>query len=266
MKLTKRISCVVLALMMTLAVFSVSTPVSAATKAEKRAVPAKVRIYPQSYNNFAIEFDYDNVGDQIKNLNTSSKNLVAKQTYQHSESATYTSPENYARIGLYAKKTGKYTVSFDIYSKDGKVKRSSKKVTVYVKDDSPVKSVAFAGKTIFTSTPSASNVSHVSYTNKKSGKISIKMSKGYTLKKIQIRTYDKNGNAVVKTVKNNKKIILGQYGSGYSNEYQSSYNEDYWYSYWYSNIEAATDIIVTYKDKWSKQDVTRSYCIYRLAK
>lgn len=147
MKFMKKFSCMALAFLMLITVFGVPTTVSAAETA-KRSVPKKVRIYSDVYDNYAIEFDYANAGDQIKNLKTSSKNLVARQTRQNSasEENSTSADDNSADIGLYAKKEGQYTVSFDIYSRDGSIKRSSHKVTVYAKNDSPVKSIKLAGK------------------------------------------------------------------------------------------------------------------------
>lgn len=256
MKMTKRISSLILALLMVITVFALPTPVAAA---ERGSVPSKVRVYSGSYDNTAISFNYVNAGDQIKNLKSSSKNLIVKQTYQREESESYssTTPSNYAQIGVYAKKEGTYTVSFDIYSKDGSVKRSSHKVKVYAKNDSPVSSIKLGGKSLWESSSA--------FTTMKSGKLSIKMASGYTLKKITIRTYDKNGKTVEKVVKNNKKITLGQYGYSYSYDYQSSYNPEYWYAYWSKSISAPTYIEITYKDKWTKQNETVTYSVVRLA-
>lgn len=81
----------------------------------------------------------------IKNIKTSSKNLIAKNTHYYTTSSDDTYTDTFASIGLYAKKTGKYKVTYNICDKSGN-KLSSGKVTVYVKNDLPVKSVKFAGK------------------------------------------------------------------------------------------------------------------------
>ncbi|MFR7962031.1 MAG: hypothetical protein ACLU6P_17385 [Roseburia intestinalis] len=107
----------------------------------------------------------------IKNIKTSSKNLIAKNTHYYTTSSDDTYTDTFASIGLYAKKTGKYKVTYNICDKSGN-KLSSGKVTVYVKNDLPVKSVKFAGKEV-----------NYALTSKKSGKLSVKMNKGYTLKK-----------------------------------------------------------------------------------
>ena len=180
MKNLKKLSCLLLALALAFGVLAVpSMPVQAAAKA---TVPKKVRIWRGGHNDYGISVKYANSGDQIKHLKSSSKSLVVKWT-EHSEATGSQSDSDYykqASIGLYAKKDGTYIVKFDIYSKDGKTKRSSHKVTVYARSDSPSKSIKFAGKDI------------PSYTTKKKGKLSVKMSKGYKLNKIEVITYDKN--------------------------------------------------------------------------
>lgn len=254
MRLFKKISSMVLALAMAITLMAV--PNATVSAADRGSIPSKIRIYPGNYDNYAIEFSYKNAGDQIKNLKTNNKNLIARQTAHREESEAYSSdPDNYASIGLYAKKEGKYTVSFDIYSKNGKVKRSSHKVTVYAKSDSPVNYVKLDGKYTW----------DYSMMTQKSAKLSVKMAKGYTLKSIQIRTYDKNGKEVVKKVKNNQKITLGQYGYSYSYSYQSSYNPESYYSYWSKNMNAQTLIEITYKDKYTKQLDTTTYSVSRLS-
>lgn len=256
MKLIKRMTCAFFALLMVITMIAVPTPTLAAeTTQAKTSVPTKVRVYPQSYDNSAISFDYANAGDKIANLKTSSKNLVARQTYHRTEVGT-SSDENVAEIGLYAKKAGKYTVSFDIYSEDGSVKRSSHKITVFAKADAPVSSVKLDGK----------DLSEYAYTmvNKKSAKLSVKMTKGYKLQKIVVRTYDKDGKYVEKAAKNNKKITLGKYPYSYTYSYASSYS-NYRYNYWKKYLNAPTYIEITYKDKWTKQSETITYMVSRLA-
>ena len=44
----------------------------------------------------------------IKNIKTSSKNLIAKNTHYYTTSSDDTYTDTFASIGLYAKKTGKY--------------------------------------------------------------------------------------------------------------------------------------------------------------
>lgn len=127
-------------------------------------------------------------------------------------------------------------------------KLSSGKVTVYVKNDLPVKSVKFAGKEV-----------NYALTSKKSGKLSVKMNKGYTLKKITVTTYNKAGKEVVKTMKNNSTLKLGEYAYIFDNSYSSGRN----YS---TSLAARTKITITYIDKYTKQKCESIYSISRLAK
>ena len=183
----------------------------------------------------------------VKNIKTNSKNLIAKNTRYYTSTSTdeYTNP--YAEIGLYAKKEGTYKVTYNICDKAGK-KLSSGKVTVYAKNDSPVKSAKFANKEI-----------NSALTGKTSGKLSISMNKGYKLKKITVATYDKSGKEVVKNFKNNSTLKLGQYAYISRNTYSDS-------SSYYTSLAARTTITVTYVDKYTKQECKLVYIIRRLAK
>ena len=146
----------------------------------------------------------------IKNIKTNSKNLIAKNTHYYTTSSDDTYTDTFASIGLYAKKTGKYKVTYNICDKSGN-KLSSGKVTVYVKNDLPVKSVKFAGK------------------------------------------------EVVKTMKNNSTLKLGEYAYIFDNSYSSGRN----YS---TSLAARTKITITYIDKYTKQKCESIYSISRLAK
>ena len=96
-------------------------------------------------------------------------------------------------------------------------------------------------------------------TSKKSGKLSVKMNKGYTLKKITVTTYNKAGKEVVKTMKNNSTLKLGEYAYIFDNSYSSGRN----YS---TSLAARTKITITYIDKYTKQECESIYSISRLAK
>ncbi len=247
MKIMKKVVSLMLALVLTIGLMSIpATDVSAASKA---TVTSKIRIYPGDLWNQTIDVSYVNCGDKIKNLKTSSANLLARQSSQISSS----SDPGTANITLYAKKAGTYKVSFDIYSRDGKTKRSSHAVTVYAKSDLPMKSFKFANSTkdLFT------------LTTKTKGKIAASLNKGYTLKKIQVITSDKNGEKVTKTVKNNSTITLGIYAD-YDN-WGYDYDDNY-YDSWSTDLVARTQIIITYLDKYTHLEDTTYYNIYRIAK
>ena len=107
-----------------------------------------LRIYSRSQSNSDIHINLPKGKVcYVKNIKTNSKNLIAKNTRYYTSTSTdeYTNP--YAEIGLYAKKEGTYKVTYNICDKAGK-KLSSGKVTVYAKNDSPVKSAKFANKEI----------------------------------------------------------------------------------------------------------------------
>lgn len=184
----------------------------------------------------------------VKNIKTGSKNLIAKNTYYYTSTSSDEYAAPYASIGLYAKKKGKYVVSYDICDKAGK-KLSSGKTTVYVSDDQPIKSVKFDKKYLSSA-----------ITFKKSGKLSISMNKGYKLKKITVTTYNKSGKEVVKTVRNNSTIKLGEYAQIYDNSYSDGSR------YFSTSLAARTQIKITYTDKYTKQKCESSYTINRLAK
>ena len=87
-------------------------------QAKASTAPAKVhaRVLSESYINVKLA-----AGDyKIANLKSSSKkNLIVRTTsiYSDSESVNYSS----ARISMYAKKKGKYKVSFDVVDRNNKV-------------------------------------------------------------------------------------------------------------------------------------------------
>ena len=282
MKSLKKLCSVILTLALFVTLFSSSAFSSeAATKSVaqlKKAIPSKVRIYPNSeYTSNGVKVYINNDENYITNIKTSSKNLKAKVAYKNYYSS---SEDNYASIGLYATKEGTYKLSFDVFNKKGGKKLFTKKVTVYAKADAPFKSIKYAG---------SSNLYDIQ--KKASGKLSVKLNKGYKLKSIEVGTYsyidqvDKNEtseNSVAiekkystelkyKKVKNNAKITLGTIPSSYYNyRYENEKNDYSSYLYVYkslsSDLIANTNIRITYIDKYTKEEVTTSYTIRRFAK
>lgn len=134
-----------------------------------------------------------NPDDHIANIKSSSRNLLAKKTrtdyttsttrHWESDLQTYvtdsqTIKSNYA-ISIFGKKKGSYTVTFDVIGADNTVK-CTKSVKVRVRSRNytkPVKSITYAGKDIS---------SYSSYMRKTSGKLKVKLRKGYSL--VSIRT------------------------------------------------------------------------------
>lgn len=272
MKSMKQIVCTILTLCLCVGLFMIpSTPVSAATTPSV-SKNVDVYYYPSypDVNDYAISVNLGTYGKNIKNIKTNSKNLKAKLT-----SLNLNTTQNTGYIGVYAKKTGNYKVTFDVYNaKNKKVKSLSVKVRVLSAVSSnnyPFKSLTFDGKYYDYSTL---------YT-KGSVKINVKMNKGYKLKKIEYRTYSKptvtyststsksisNTEKTTKTA-NGKAIKLGRYASysGYSYVYESTYSPDYNYEShnMYTSLLAPTTVTITYQDK-KKQIRTISYTLFRVA-
>ena len=147
MKLFKQITCAVLTLCLCAGLLLIpSAPVSAATgpSAPKAVVVSYYKNYPM-VNDSAISVQLGTNGKNIKNIKTSSKDLKAKVTR-----LSLSSSSNSGYVGVYAKKTGKYTVSFDVYNaQNKKIKKFTVKVNVTeptFSNNSPFKSVTFNNK------------------------------------------------------------------------------------------------------------------------
>ena len=171
MKIFKRTVCLFLAFCLCAGMLLLQPQSTVSAAVRNKPTTTVLRMSSNSFDSSAI---YVNLPKAkvcyIKNIKTSSKNLIAKNTHYYTTSSDDTYTDTFASIGLYAKKTGKYKVTYDICDKSGN-KLSSGKVTVYVKNDLPVKSVKFAGKEV-----------NYALTSKKSGNLSVKLNNGYTLK------------------------------------------------------------------------------------
>ena len=276
MKLQKRRGMMLAALFLVIGLMlGMTAAVSAKEKVTK--LPTSVRMYPGSASS-VITFTLPAYGDVVKNVKVNSKDVIARVTgydvYRHSETYSGDS-EDYktVSIGAYSKKEGKYKISFDIYSAKGK-KKSSKRVNLFVKSDSPFYKVTYAGKPY-----------NYGEDVPKSGKFKVVMSKGYKLKKLEVGTYkqtkDKDDETrvesemVYKTFKNGAKIKLGTKGYHYAYSWGSlkqEENDDDYYSgyssysrYLNKDLEARTEIRITYIDKWTKKEATTYYDFNRLA-
>ncbi len=201
MKNMKRIISLLMAFVMIITIGSFSSlSVKASDTAAKVSVysviPKKVRTYVQSQKSQNIYFEHS--GDKITDLKTNSKNLFAKVTYKndHSYLSTYESEldgkdvtwECYgrARITFYARKAGTYKVTFKIKDSTGKKTYKSVSMTVYASDEGAVKSVKVGKNLLYTSSDKKSEYSKINYLAiGKSGKISVKMNKGYKISAIE---------------------------------------------------------------------------------
>ena len=279
MKLMKQIVCTILTLCLCAGLLLVpSTPVSAATSP---SAPKNVDVfYYENYpdvNDYAILVNLGSTGQTIKNIKTNSTNLKAKLTQL--SISTYSSTRT-GYVGVYAKKTGNYKVSFDVYNaKNKKVKSLSVNVRVIkptASNSYPFKSITFDGK--------AYNYTTTLYT-KNSVKVDVKMNSGYTLKSIEYKTYSKpkvtsststSTNTTneqlttkVKKIKNNMtfSLKLGHYADYYAYDYaySSTYSDYSYESHSLStNVLAPTIVVITYQTK-DKQTRTAMYTLYRIA-
>lgn len=238
----RRIVCALSALCMMLTLLVVPTGQAAASVA-----PQKEHIQVKQRDSFIVEFEK---GDyKIANLKANNSNLILRTTYVNSfdkESSYETEhPYGYAEIGMYAKKKGTYTVTFDVIGR-GNTVRKSHSVKVYATNDYAIKKAEFAGKTEF-----------YGISSKAKGKFKVTMTKGYQLKSISVTTYNKAGKAVTKKVKNGQAITLGKYRSKRIYEQSSKWDD------WYADLLAETEITVTYKDKYTREEKTAYYTLFR---
>lgn len=129
--------------------------------------------------------------------------VTEKKVYVANEDAAPNGSYGTYYIRLYATKAGTSTVSYQVYDNTGaKVKKVKVKVTA--KEVTPFASVTFAGKSLLVDqTKGATNANTIggdkfvnSYTTKKSGKVRIKMNKGYKL--VKVITGTENGYTVKK--------------------------------------------------------------------
>lgn len=251
MKSFKRIISFIFTIALLCGLFTGATTTQAA---EKAAVTSKIHIYtgwPDTYSR-AIQITYAEGGDYIDSIQSSSKNLVAMQVYQSTTSDIESGMPNAARIGLYAKKEGEYTVTFNICDINGKVKEKGVTTTVYAYDESPVKIIKFANKDIETY-----GLLEESVTN---GVIKVAMNSGYKLKKIEysaLKLNDEKTETVTTytKVKNGSKIKINELPYFYSYSYKDDYS-NYFNEYWDTDMVAYTEIKLTYTDKYTKEETT----------
>lgn len=218
--------------------------------------------YVSNYNYGGGAYTYirlDNDGDRIANVKSGSANLLAKKTvedYSKSTSTDYdydtdknvtvtTTRYYYTYISFFAKKKGTYKVSFDVLDSRGNI-RCKKTITVTAvtssSTESPVKSIKYRGKDLYTYYP---------YTTAASGKLSVKLKKGYQLVSIEIGKQDSSGEYVYTKVKNNKTIKLAK-KSVYTREYNYQSGG---YKYQYDLLFPHTQIRITYLDKNKEEQI-----------
>lgn len=206
---------------------------------------------------------------RITNVRTNSKNLLAKKATEYYNRVTrnrydystgsygaattktsYSSPE----IAYFAKKPGKYVVSFDIVDSNGSV-IGTRNIKVTAKkarsiNTSCVKSIKYAGKDLWEMNP---------FATKKSGVLKVTLQKGYSLVSLEQGNYlgqgENYGTVTYKKIKNGKKIKLAT-----SRKY--SYNSSATgFTYEGNDLSVSTYIRITYKNKKTKEIDTETYVI-----
>ena len=232
-KFSKKLATLALAFTM---LFGTSVTAFAATTDQSSY---EVRTYKNGYYYTGTEYgapitvNLDVAGDKIVNLKSSSANLrvYCVSTRRYSKTA---------KIGVWSKKPGKYTVTFDVADAAGKVKEH-KAVTVKVYIDktttSPVKKITYAGKDLW------SENFYDAVSIPKSGKLKVKMNKNYTLTGLRIEKKGKDGNYTYTSAKNGKKIKLGTIADSYKSDPSSSKQ------YSREDMAAYTYVEVSYKNK-----------------
>lgn len=179
-------------------------------------------------------------GNRIKNLKSNNSNMRVKADPPSWESSY---------INIYCKKAGTYKMSFDLYTKNNK-KKKSYSITVYAakcwwSTNGNIKSVQLDGKDIegdLVLQPGTD--ARLYYTTKTSAKVKVTVSKNVTLKKIQISTYNKNGTFVDKTIKNGSKAVFSTVGMQAEDSYDGSISQQ-------KTLFAESVITVTVQEKGS---------------
>ncbi|WP_026511021.1 hypothetical protein [Butyrivibrio sp. LC3010] len=126
--------------------------------------------------------------------------VSGKKTIVANKDAAPNASEGRYHITLKASKEGKATISYDVYDNTGN-KTETVKIKVTAKEVAPFASVTFAGKSLIhdryigATNANALGIKYVSNTTtKKSGKVKIKMNKGYKL--VKVITGTENGYVV----------------------------------------------------------------------
>lgn len=220
--------------------------------------------YAWSYGSGStVSIHLDNSGDRVMNVRSNSSSLVAKKVYEqvYTNSSSYNpyTSYRYSNIGVFAKKAGKYTVSFDVVDSTGTVKctKTIYVTTSYTVFKSGIKSIKYANKPI---------ADYYPFTNVKSGKLSVVMKKGYKLISLERRAYNNKGEYVSTPIKNNKKLKLAT-KEIYSNEYTDTYNGVTSGSrYAFDDLFPSTSIKITYMNTKTKEEMVEYAYLHTMNK
>ena len=231
-----------------------------------RNIPKKVRTHPNVSGSLYLAL---NRCEYIKI--TSAKGLNAKIEREIWDTQSSTS-EVYIRYTT--KKAGDYKIVFNIYDALTNKKKTSATITIYSREDGPVKKVLVNGKEY---------KFDLSDYKKSTFTFKVQMNSGYTLKKLEYEAYGKTkttttkyGNNVTETVtespvirksfKNGGSVPVTKYGNGiYIRDV-----EEVLYSGETAKLHEMRDnssgktvhIILTYIDKYTKEERTTIYYVH----
>lgn len=253
----KRLLACTLAVVMLLTL-PVTTKAQAAVKDN---LPEKVRIYTSTTPwSKSVYLTLEDTEKSIENVKSNSKNLKAELVGSYTNIQQGNVYSHSFTIGMIPFKDGTYTVTYDIVKNDKVV--DTRKMEVYAYP-SPIKDVTLDGKT------------DSYYENKAKGKIKVSLTSGNTIKKLEVGTYkmitDKNSgqkrtDMTYKTFKNGDSVKLGTIGSYSEYGYGNRIKDESYSGSLNSTLKSYTEIKITYKDKYTKQEETISRAFYGLAK
>ena len=270
MKTLKRMCSGLLALVMALSLAVVAMPAEAEAAKETgiKSCPSKCRIMTEELYE-EVELELKSAKYEIASVTSSNKKnlkaeVVSEDRYYYASDGSVDNDDCTYRIGLFAKKEGKYTVTVKIKKTDDPNFSYSKKITVYAKNDSPFKKVTVNGKSM--------NWDYY-YTTRKQMKFNVKAASGYKIEKIEIGSYkvtkdengDKRSDYVYKAVKSKSTASFKLEKTPYTYSWSNNHSyDDYEYSSssYREDIAAPTIVRITYKDKYTKLSDTRSYYFY----
>ena len=202
----------------------------------------------------SIELSLAGQNEDISDVVSSNKKLIVrvveKCEYKETGGKWYV-------LSLYSAKAGKYKIYYTYTDAYGNSSR--KFIKVNVTKEEPCKSVTLKGKSLSSSKENILTI--------KKGRLSVRMNKGYKLKKIEIESYtydssneteigDHKSEWVTKKVKNNKVIKL----STTPNKLVFNGINGFIKS---TTGYAESRIIITYSDKYSKKIKTITYYVYK---
>lgn len=229
------------------------------------AFQSRLRVNPFSRHE-GSEIYLENANYYVASVKCNKAGLIAKVTYDNKITADATSFavsevsdarfKRNVKIGYYATKKGKYTVTATIKNAAGK-KVCSKKITVYAGYPTcSTKTLSYGG--LKYNTDGSISIQ----TKKASGKLKFVANSGYKIKKIEVATsHDAEGNPIFKKVRNGQKIKLAK-ETKYNDTWYSSERTNSGISYDY--LKPVTIIKVTYYDKLLKIDGTDTHDILNI--